>query len=93
MSSQIKKDKSSKVKEQNETYDVTERYEIIDGIRYDMKPALQLNHQILITRLWHAIDQTCHMNGLVVIAPMDIHLDDDNTVQPDQWMASRNMTA
>jgi hypothetical protein len=88
MSSQTKKDKSSKVKfskikEQNETYDVMNRYEIIDGIRYDMKPSPRLNHQILSLRLAQSIDQTCHMDGLVIIAPMDVHLDDDNTIQPD----------
>jgi Uma2 family endonuclease len=81
--SKSKKDKSNKVKEQNETYDDMERYEIIDGIQYDMKPSPRLNHQILSLRLAQLIDQTCQMNGLVVVAPMDVHLDDDNTVQPD----------
>jgi Uma2 family endonuclease len=81
--SQTKKDQSSKVKEQNETYDVTERYEIIGGIRYDMKPSPKLNHQVLSLRLAQSIDHSCHLNGLVVVAPMDVHLDDDNTVQPD----------
>jgi Uma2 family endonuclease len=82
-SSQMKNKKSGKVKEHYERYDVLERYEVIDGIRYDMKPSPRLNHQILITRLWQAIDQTCHMNGLVVTAPMDVHFDEDNIVQPD----------
>jgi Uma2 family endonuclease len=82
-SSQVKKNKSGKVKEHYETYDVMERYEIIDGIRYDMKPSPRLNHQILITRLSHSIEQTCHMNGLVLVAPMDVHLNDENIVQPD----------
>jgi hypothetical protein len=82
-SSHAKKSKSGRFKEQYETYDVMERYEIIDGIRYDMKPSPRLNHQILITRLSHSIDQTCYMNGLVLVSPMDVHFDEDNVVLSD----------
>jgi Uma2 family endonuclease len=82
-----RKDKSGKIKEQYETYDETYevpmRYEYIDGIRYEMKPSPRLNHQMLITRLWQAIEQPCHMNGIVITAPMDVHFDDENVVQPD----------
>lgn len=81
--SHTKKRKSDHVKEQYETYDVMERYEIIGGIRYDLKPSPQLNHQILSIRLAQSIDQSCHMNGLVVTAPMDVHFDEENIVQPD----------
>jgi Uma2 family endonuclease len=81
--SHTKKEKSGRIKEQYETYDVPERYEIIDGIRYDLKPSPQLNHQMLSIRLAQAIDNTCHLNGIVITAPMDVHLDDENIVQPD----------
>lgn len=32
-----------------------ERYEVIDGLRYDMQPSLTLNHQLILTELWNAI--------------------------------------
>ncbi|MDF2668006.1 MAG: hypothetical protein K0R67_312 [Paenibacillus sp.] len=81
---------SSRIKEQQESYGgnnnesyIEERYEIIEGIRYDMKPSPILGHQLLVTGLWNGLNQTCQMDGIVVVAPMDVHLDEENVVQPD----------
>jgi Uma2 family endonuclease len=75
--------KSDRIKEQLSEYGETERYETIAGIRYDMKPSPLIDHQVLVTRLWQAIDQTCDLDGIIVVAPMDVHFDEDNIVQPD----------
>ncbi|WP_199613579.1 Uma2 family endonuclease [Paenibacillus alkalitolerans] len=75
--------KPGKVREQQEIYDVPERYEIIGGIRYDLKPSPKLDHQILVTKLWQHLNFSCHPNGIVVVSPMDVHLDEANIVQPD----------
>lgn len=71
------------VKEQTETYELFERYEIIHGIRYDFQPSASFVHQLLVTELNHALHTTCRSNGIVVVAPMDVHFDEQNTVQPD----------
>jgi Uma2 family endonuclease len=87
-----KKDqKDSNINEQVEAYQdqppetplIEERYEIINGVRYDLKPSPTFNHQLLITQIGNAIYGTCHPNGVVVVAPIDVQLDQDNTVQPD----------
>ncbi|WP_186445534.1 Uma2 family endonuclease [Paenibacillus cremeus] len=77
------KSSSQIIKEQQEIYDPNDRYEIIDGIRYDLKPSPIIQHQILLTELYSAIRITCNQNGIIVVAPMDVKLDDRNTVQPD----------
>ncbi|WP_248927291.1 Uma2 family endonuclease [Paenibacillus hamazuiensis] len=77
------KEKTGSVKEQYVTYDVPERYELIGGIRYDMKPSPALNHQVLVMELGTSMKTTCNPNGIVVVAPMDVHLDEENVVQPD----------
>jgi Uma2 family endonuclease len=79
-----RKNNAYKLKEQREYYDpFAERYEIIGGVRYDMLSSPKLDHQLLVTQIWNALNQTCHASGIVVVAPMDVHLDDDNVVQPD----------
>lgn len=62
---------------------IEERYEVIDGIRYDMQPSPLLQHQLIVTQLWNAIHTTCSTNGTVIVAPMDVHFDEQNIVQPD----------
>ena len=73
---------TNKVKEHTDSYETIERYEIIHGIRYDFQPSASFVHQVLVTQLSLALQTTCHMNGIVVVAPMDVHLD-EHTVQPD----------
>lgn len=62
---------------------IEERYEVIDGIRYDCQPSPTLHHQLLVTQLWNVLNSTCRATGTVIVAPMDVRLDEDNIVQPD----------
>src|SRR5690348_5516421 len=71
------------IKEQQEVYDPFDRYEIIDGIRYDLKPSPIASHQTLIGGLHLALHHDCHPNGVILIAPMDVYLNEDNIIQPD----------
>nr|WP_275983498.1 Uma2 family endonuclease [Paenibacillus hamazuiensis] len=71
------------VKEQQEIYDPSDRYEIIDGVRYDLKPSPLVDHQVLIGGLYTALHRTCQPNGIILFAPMDVYLDDNNIIQPD----------
>lgn len=75
--------KPDRVKEQPSEYGEWDRYEIIGGVQYDLKPSPLIDHQIIVTRFYRAIDQTCQADGVVVVAPMDVHFDADNIVQPD----------
>lgn len=91
--SRPKHSKPDRVREQQSEYGETERYETIGGVRYDMKPSPLIDHQVLVTRLLQAIDQTCHPDGIVVVAPMDVHFDEDNVVQPDViFIANANLS-
>ncbi len=70
-----------------------ERWELIDGVAYDMSPAPSLNHQRLVTRLWAQIDSQLHGKPCeAFVAPTDVFLpvdpaasedDVDTVVQPD----------
>lgn len=71
------------VKEHTGYYDVPERYEIIDGIRYDFLSSPKITHQVLLGQLYTIIQSTCHSSGVIIFAPMDVHLSEDNIVQPD----------
>lgn len=62
---------------------IEERYEIINGIRYDLQPSPSLNHQRIVTRLATSLEITCHSTGTIIVAPIDVYLDDDNIFQPD----------
>ncbi|WP_281280443.1 Uma2 family endonuclease [Paenibacillus koleovorans] len=59
------------------------RYEIVDGIRYHMQPSPVVSHQVLNTTLYTALHSSCQLDGIVMIAPMDVHLGKGNVVQPD----------
>ncbi|MCC2685952.1 MAG: hypothetical protein K0R75_2851 [Paenibacillaceae bacterium] len=73
---------SGLIKEEPASY-IEDRYEIIEGIRYDFLSSPSINHQKLITELWRVVDDTCHSSGTILIAPLDVYLDDDNHFQPD----------
>jgi Uma2 family endonuclease len=94
---------SKQVKEQSEPYsDVTtersralidEQYEIINGTRYDLKPSPSVKHQILVTKIWNSLNNTCHQNGIILVAPIDVYIDEDNTFQPDViFITNENMS-
>lgn len=71
------------IKETQDVYDPNDRHEIIDGVRYDCKPSPAFEHQVLVTELNYALRATCTQNGIILVAPMDVHLSEQNTVQPD----------
>jgi Uma2 family endonuclease len=90
----------NKVKEQSEVYNeaafyddhpfIEVRYEIIDGIRYDFQPSPTFNHQRLVTELAFSLSLTCHSTGTIIVAPMDVYFNEDNTFQPDVIYISLN---
>ncbi|QQK78936.1 Uma2 family endonuclease [Salicibibacter cibi] len=95
-------DKTNTVKEQPESFSwpndlyesplIEERYEMINGIRYDLSPSPGLDHQLLATKMSSVMHDTCQSNGIVVVAPMDVHLDEDNVLQPDViYISNENM--
>lgn len=60
--------------------------ELINGEVF-MSPAPELNHQDIVLRLALLIKQRLQ-GGKVYVAPVDVHLDDANVVQPDVlWIA------
>ena len=70
--------------EQGVYYDVPERFEIIGGIRYDFLASPKYVHQKITANFYLAMQSTCHLNGEILFAPMDVHFDDgDNIAQPD----------
>ncbi|HEY0828533.1 MAG TPA: Uma2 family endonuclease [Bacilli bacterium] len=71
------------VKEQSGYYETNERYEMIDGIRYDFQASPKVAHQIVASEIHLAIRMGCHADGLILSAPMDVYLDNENVVQPD----------
>lgn len=91
------KRKPDKVKETPESYEyraedvhavpyIEERYEIIEGVRYDLSPAPTVAHQKVSAALYLAIHATCHSNGTILYAPIDVYLDEENQFQPDLVM-------
>ena len=86
-----KTDKSGadKVQEQSQSYEgedspfIEERYEIINNVRFDLKPAPSVTHQHLVGQLQHLMKTTCRDNGVILVSPLDVFLDDANHFQPD----------
>ncbi len=78
-----RKESTSQVKEQNEIYSEYDRFEIIDHVRYDLKPAPSINHQVLAGNLYFNLKKTCSLDGVILITPLDVYLDEGNTFQPD----------
>lgn len=81
-----------KVKEQRGIYDVPERYEIIGGIRYDFLSSPKYVHQKILTNFYLAFHGACKAEGEILLAPMDVHFDEENIVQPDViYIANANL--
>lgn len=90
------------IKEQQDAYEyidntpdysfIEERYEIIEGIRYDFLSSPSINHQVLVTELSFFIRQSCQTEGIIIVAPMDVHLDQNNILQPDIIFISNENT-
>ncbi|MFC5407220.1 Uma2 family endonuclease [Cohnella soli] len=84
MSDRGKKDeKATKVKETHGTYFIEERYEIIGGVRYDFLTSPKFVHQSVSGGLHIAFHSSCAQDGITLYAPMDVHFDKDNILQPD----------
>ncbi|TVY11985.1 Uma2 family endonuclease [Paenibacillus cremeus] len=80
------------IKEQQGTYDIPERYEIIGGVRYDFLSSPKVAHQSILGNFYRSIHTTCHLNGKIYLAPLDVHFDEDNIVQPDViYIANENL--
>jgi Uma2 family endonuclease len=77
------KQEPSTVKEAPESYRDFERYEIIEGIRYDFLSSPTFTHQRIVNQINIALHQGCRSKGIVVPSPMDVHFDEDNVMQPD----------
>jgi|HigsolmetaGSP12D_1036236.scaffolds.fasta_scaffold00925_7 Uma2 family endonuclease len=60
-----------------------ERYEIVEGVRYEMHPAPSVPHQRISGAIYLMLSQTCHPNGIILYAPVDVYLDKDNLFEPD----------
>lgn len=73
----------TRAKEQPGFYDIPERYEIINGVRYDFLSSPRFNHQKLLANFHVGFHTACHLDGEVILAPMDVHFDEENIVQPD----------
>lgn len=87
-----KRKETDRIKEQSQPYMEPEpeflgmeeeRYEIIEGVRYDLKPAPTVIHQQILGSLHIMIYQTCHLSGIILFSPLDVYLDEDNQFQPD----------
>jgi Uma2 family endonuclease len=62
-----------------------ERWELVDGVLYQMAPAPSVKHQIATKNLGRLIDAPVIVRnlGLLLYAPTDVILSDQTTVQPD----------
>jgi Uma2 family endonuclease len=87
-----KPERTAKVKEQREIYDTPERYEIIEGIRYEFLSSPKYVHQKILTNFHLAFHAPCSQDGEILLAPMDVHFDEENIVQPDIiFIANENL--
>jgi Uma2 family endonuclease len=43
----------------------------------------KITHQVLVGQLFMILQTSCHSSGVILLAPMDVHLSVDNIVQPD----------
>lgn len=61
-----------------------ERWEIIDGVAYDMSPAPRIRHQKIVVLLARKIGDKVEEKGCtLLLAPTDVVFDEYNVVQPD----------
>lgn len=71
------------VKKQQSYYEPNERFEIIGGVRYDFLASPKFVHQKILTNFYLAFHKPCSREGEILLAPLDVHLDEDNILQPD----------
>lgn len=69
------------------SWDDGERWELIDGIAYNMTPAPLLIHQMIVGNLSRLIgDALKDKRCTVFIAPTDVVLSEENVIQPDVFV-------
>lgn len=66
-------------------------YQLINGALV-MSPAPKANHQRVLLDIATQIRNFLALNniGIIIIAPMDVHLDEENIYQPDLLFISKN---
>ena len=69
-----------------ETWSDEERWEIIDGIAYDMSLAPVIKHQNISGNFYLILRQSLKNNCYTGIAPTDVVFDRFNVVQPDVFV-------
>ncbi|HBI23957.1 MAG TPA: Uma2 family endonuclease [Nitrospiraceae bacterium] len=82
---QIKKDAEKRYTWQDYlTWPDEERWEVIDGVAYDMSPSPTERHQRIVLNMGSILRTKLGSNPCkVYVAPLDVYLDDFNFVQPD----------
>ena len=64
-----------------------ERWEIIDGVAYDMTPAPNVKHQTIVSKLDRILGDYAEQKGCTLfVAPTDVVFDEYNIVQPDVFV-------
>src|SRR3989339_550776 len=82
---QIKKDADKKYTWQDYlTWPDEERWEVIDGVAYDMSPSPTPRHQIIAGNFYRILGNKLQGKPCrPLMPPLDVYLDDFNFVQPD----------
>lgn len=90
---EVRKMAIKKIKEKQTSYEYEEdRYEMIEGVRYELQPAPAVRHQQLVMYLWKYLEDTCAPDGLVLTAPIDVKFNEENECQPDViYIANENL--
>jgi len=69
------------------TWPDDERWEIIDGVAYDMTPAPNVKHQRIVSKLDRVLGDHAEKKGcMLFVAPTDVVFDEYNVVQPDVFV-------
>ena len=65
------------------------RYELIDGTLI-VTPAPSVRHQLVVGHLYLLLTATCPADLRVLVAPVDVALDDHTVLQPDLLVARKS---
>jgi Uma2 family endonuclease len=69
------------------TWSDEERWEVIDGVAYDMSPSPVTKHQIITGNFYRILGNKLQGKKCrPFIAPLDVYFDDYNFVQPDVFV-------
>jgi Uma2 family endonuclease len=85
MAQAIKKERRYSV-EDYQGWPDDEKWEIIDGVAYDMSPAPRVKHQNIVGNFYVNLKTHPENRCYTGIAPTDVVLDDYNVVQPDVFI-------